>query len=170
MANERKGAATLKGNPLTLVGPELKAGDKAPDATLMNQDLKDVKLSDFKGKVRLLNVLFSVDTGICDAQTKRFDEEVAKLGNVEALTISMDLPFNQKRYCGASGVKHALLSDAKSASFAEAYGVLIKELRLTQRAVFVVKTDGTLAYAGVNKEVAEPPNYDEVLAALKAAA
>jgi thiol peroxidase len=170
MATERKGAITLKGNPKTLVGPELKPGDKAPEATLTGQDLSEVKLlAGSKGKVRLLNVVLSLDTGICDAQTRRFDKEAASMPNVAAYTISMDLPFNQKRFCGGADIKHPTLSDHKTGEFGEKYGILIKELRMHGRAVFVVGSDDKVAYAGYNKEIAEPPDYDKALAALKAA-
>ncbi len=170
MATERAGATTLKGNPMTLVGPELKVGAKAPEVTLIGQDLSPVKLLEStKGKVRLVNVVLSLDTPICDAQTRKFDEEVSKLPSVAALTVSMDLPFNQKRFCGAANIKHTVLSDHKEGAFGSAYGILVKELRVLGRAVFVVDSSGTLTYAAYNKEIAEPPNYDAALTALKQA-
>lgn len=170
MPTERKGATTLKGNPMTLVGPELKVGDKAPEATLVGQDLAPVKLLDStKGKVRLVNVVLSLDTPICDQQTRKFDVEAAKLPNVTALTISVDLPFNQKRFCGAANIKHTVLSDHKEVEFGAAYGILVKELRLLGRAVFVIDSSGAITHAAYNKEIAEPPNYDAILAALKQA-
>jgi thiol peroxidase len=170
MAIERSGDITFKGNKLTAVGPKLKAGDPAPEVTLVGQDLSDVSLLEStKGKVRLINVILSVDTGICDPQTRRFDEEVAKVPNAAAVTVSMDLPFNQKRYCGAASVKHAVLSDHRDAAFGQAYGMLAKEMRVLGRAVFVVGSDDRVAYAGYQTEIAEHPNYDAALAALKAA-
>lgn len=139
MAQER--TATLKGNPITLIGPELKKGDKAPDFQL-NKSLVDVvSLSDFAGKVKLISVVPSIDTGVCDAQTRRFNQEAAGLGEkVAILTVSVDLPFAQARWCGAAGVDQVtLLSDYKDNNFGEAYGVLIKELKLDMRAIFVVE-------------------------------
>ena len=168
MPTERPGATTMRGNPLTLVGPELKSGDQAPDFTLLSNDLKPVTLNDGAGKVRILSVVPSLDTPVCDQQTRRFNEEAAKLPGVEILTISMDLPFAQKRWCGAAGVdKVRTLSDHKDASFGQAYGTLIKELRLESRAVFVVDQKGALRHVEYVKEVAEHPNYDSVLAAAK---
>lgn len=170
MAVERAAAITLKGNPQTLIGPELKAGDAAPEASLTGQDLSQVKLLESTaGKVRLVSVVLSLDTGICDAQTKKFEESAASLPNVAAITISMDLPFNQKRFCGGANIKHTVLSDHKYGEFGKLYGILVKELRMHGRAVFVVGSDNKIAYAGYNKEIAEAPNYDAALAALKAA-
>lgn len=170
MAVERAGAITLKGNPQTLIGPELKAGDAAPEASLVAQDLSSVKLLESTaGKVRLVSVVLSLDTGICDAQTKKFDADVAGLPNVVAITVSMDLPFNQKRFCGGAGIKHTVLSDHKYGEFGKLYGILVKELRMHGRAVFVIGSDNKIAYAGYNKEIAEHPNYDAALAALKSA-
>ncbi len=171
MPTERPGATTMRGNPLTLVGPELKSGDKAPDFSLLSNDLKPVTLGDSAGKIRILSVVPSLDTPVCDQQTRRFNEEAAKLAGVEILTISMDLPFAQKRWCGAAGVdKVRTLSDHRDASFAQAYGTLIKELRLESRAVFVVDKGGTLRHVEYVKEVAEHPNYDAVLASAKSLA
>src|SRR5262245_56683538 len=132
---ERPGATTLKGNPLTLVGPELKSGDKAPNFTLTGGDLKPVTLADTGSQVRIISVVPSLVTPVCDAQTKRFNEEAAKLSGVDIITVSMDLPFAQKRWCGAFGVdKVKMLSDHKDASFGSNYGTLIKELRIESRA------------------------------------
>ncbi len=170
-AVERKGAVTFKGGPLTLVGPELKVGSKAPEFQVTAQDLSPVKLSDSNGKVRLISVMPSLDTPVCDAQTKRINEEAAKLPNVEILAISMDLPFAQKRWCGATGANRIkVLSDHKDASFTTAFGVLIKELRLSARAIFVLDGQGTVRYAEVVKEVTEHPNYDAALSAVRQAA
>ena len=136
---ERPGATTLKGNPLTLVGPELKAGDAAPDFTLVDGGLKPVTLKDTGNTVRIISVVPSLDTPVCDAQTKHFNEEAAKLPGVDIITVSMDLPFAQKRWCGAFGVdKVKMLSDHKDGSFGANYGTLIKELRIESRAIFVL--------------------------------
>ena len=170
MAVERAGAILWKGAPQTLLGPELKVGDAAPEANLIANDLSSVKLLESTaGKVRLVSVLLSVGTGICDNQTKKFDAEVANVPNAVAVTISMDLPFNQKQYCGGAGTKHTLLSDHKYGEFGKLYGILVKELRMHGRAVFVIGSDNKVAYAGYNKEIAEAPNHDAALAALKAA-
>ena len=170
MPQERAGATTLKGNPFTLIGPELKAGDKAPGFTTVGTDLKEVSLADSKGKVRLLSVVPSLDTPVCDAQTRRFNEEATKLGDVAIVTISMDLPFAQKRWCGAAGVdKVQTVSDHRDASFGQAYGTLIKELRIESRAIFVVDRNDTIRYVEYVKEVADHPNYDAALAATKGA-
>jgi len=136
---ERPGATTLKGNPLTLVGPELKAGDTAPDFSLTDNGLKTVTLKDTGSAVRIISVVPSLDTPVCDAQTKKFNEAAAELPGVDILTVSMDLPFAQKRWCGAFGVdKVKMLSDHKDASFGSNYGTLIKELRIESRAIFVL--------------------------------
>ncbi len=165
---ERKGATTMKGNPLTLVGPELKVGDKAPDFTLLGNDMKPVTLADTAGKVRILCTISSLDTPVCDAETRRFNEEAANLPGVEILTVSMDLPFSQARWCGAAGVNNVrTLSDYRERSFGPAYGVLIQELQLEARAVFVLDKDNTLRHVEYVKEVAEHPNYDVILAAAK---
>jgi thiol peroxidase len=168
--NERPGATTLKGSPLTLVGPELKAGDKAPDFTLVDNSLNNVTLKDTGGKVRIISVVPSLDTPVCDAQTKRFNEEAAKLANVEILTVSMDLPFAQKRWCGAFGVDRVrMLSDHREGSFGSSYGTLIKELRIESRAIFVLDRNNTIRHVEYVKEVADFPNYESALAAAKAA-
>ncbi|XEC96492.1 thiol peroxidase [Paenibacillus tarimensis] len=166
---ERTGVATLKGNPITLIGPELKKGDQAPDFQL-NKSLVDVvSLNDYSGKVKLVSVVPSIDTGVCDAQTRRFNEEAGTLGeNVAVLTVSVDLPFAQSRWCGAAGVdKVVMLSDYKDNNFGKAYGVLIKELALDMRAIFVIDANNTIQYVEVLKEMTEHPNYDEALAAVK---
>lgn len=165
---ERTGIVTIVGNPVTLVGDEVKVGDMAPDAVLIDNDLKPVKISSFRGKIYIISVVHSLDTGICNLQTKRFNKEAEKFGNdVVILTISMDLPFAQKRWCGAEGVTNVkTLSDHRDASFGTSYGVLIKELRLLARAVFVIDKDGIIRYTQIVKEVASEPNYDEVLQAV----
>jgi thiol peroxidase len=166
---ERSAATTLRGNPMTLLGPELKAGDKAPDFEAVTDSLKPMTLETTGHHVRIFSVVPSLDTPVCDAQTKRFNEEAAQLPNVDIYTISMDLPFAQKRWCGNFGVdKVKMLSDHKSGSFGEHYGTLIKELRIESRAIFVVDPDNTLRYVEYVKEVADHPNYDAALAAAKA--
>ena len=169
MAQERRGAVTMRGNPVTLVGPEIKVGDKAPNFNALETLGAPITLDNLKDKVKVFNVIVSVDTPVCDAQTRRFNEEAAKLpGDVEILAISMDLPFAQKRYCGAAGIdKVKTVSDYRDASFGQAYGVLIKENRLLARAVFVVDKDNTVQYAEYVKEVTQHPNYDSALSAIK---
>ncbi len=167
--NERKGAVTMKGNPLTLLGKELNVGDAAPDVELVDNDLKPVKLSSFRGKVCVVSAVPSLDTPVCDMETRRFNQEAAKLGNqVAILTVSVDLPFAQKRWCGAAGVdKVKTLSDHRQVAFGEAFGVLIKDLRLLARAIFVIDQKGTIQYVQLVKEVAQEPDYEAVLNAVK---
>ena len=167
MAQER--SATLKGNPITLIGPELKAGDKAPDFKLNKDLMTEVSLSDYAGKVKLISVVPSLDTGVCDAQTKRFNEEAASFGDsVIVLTVSVDLPFAQARWCGANGVERVVtLSDYKTNAFGEAYGVLIKELRLDMRAIFVVDQNDTIQYVQYLEEMTEHPDYEKAIEAVK---
>ena len=171
MPQERAGAATFLGNPLTVLGAELKPGDKAPEFTVLANDLSPVSLSGTAGKVRLISVVPSLDTPVCDAQTRRFNQEAASLGdNVAILTISMDLPFAQKRWCGAAGIDRVqTLSDHRDASFGLAYGTLIKELRLESRSIFVVDAKDTLRYVEYVKEISTHPNYDSALAAARGA-
>jgi thioredoxin-dependent peroxiredoxin len=171
MAQERAGAATFLGNPLTVLGAELRPGDKAPEFTVLSNDLSPVTLANSAGKVRLISVVPSLDTPVCDAQTRRFNQEAAGLGdNVLILTISMDLPFAQKRWCGAAGIDRVqTLSDHRDASFGLAYGTLIKELRLESRAIFVVDANDTLRHVEYVKEIATHPNYEAALAAAKGA-
>jgi thiol peroxidase len=166
---ERKGAVTLRGNPLTLVGQEVNVGAKAPEVELLDNDLKPVKLSDFRGKIAVVSSVPSLDTPTCDMETRRFNAEAAKLGDhVVILTVSTDLPFAQKRWCGAAGVdKVKTLSDHREAAFGQAYGVLIKELRLLARSIFVVDPNGVVRYVQHVKEVAQEPDYDAVIAAVK---
>lgn len=168
MSQER--SATLKGNPITLVGPTLSPGNAAPDFTLNKNLLETASLQDFAGKVKLISVVPSIDTGVCDAQTRRFNEEASKLGdNVVVITISADLPFAQARWCGAAGVDRVvLLSDYKDNSFGKSYGVFIKELHLDMRAIFVVDSNDQISYVEVLGEMTEHPNYDAAVAAVKA--
>lgn len=165
---ERAGIITMKGNPLTLVGKELKDGDAAPDFAVLDNDLAPVRLSSFQGKICVLSSVPSLDTPVCDMETRRFNEEAGNLGeDVRILTISMDLPFAQKRWCGAAGVDKVItLSDHREAAFGNAYGVLIKELRLLTRALFVLDREGTVQYIQIMKEVTDEPDYDAVLEAV----
>jgi thiol peroxidase len=166
---ERAGAVTMKGNPLTLAGNEVKVGQAAPDVTVLDNSLSPVKLSSFRGKTCIFASVPSLDTPVCDMESRRFNEEAGRLGpDVAILVISMDLPFAQKRWCGAAGVsKVQTLSDHREASFGNSYGVLIKELRLLARAVFVVDNQGIIRYTQLVKEVTKEPDYQEVLDALK---
>ncbi len=166
---ERKGLVTLKAQPLTLVGNEVKVGFKMPDCELVDKDLKAVKLSSFKGKTCIISSVPSLDTSVCDIMTRKFNEKVTSLGkDVVMITVSMDLPFAQARWCGAAGVKNVhTLSDHRDASFGQAFGVLIKELRLLARAVFVVDKNGIIHYIELVKEIATEPNYEAALNAAK---
>jgi thiol peroxidase len=158
------------GNPMTLIGPELKAGDKAPNFNALDNSLKPVDLAATGNGFRIFSVVPSLDTPVCDMQTKRFNDESGKLGDVTIYTVSMDLPFAQKRWCGAFGVDHVkMLSDHKDASFGAAFGTLIKELRILSRAIFVVDKNNVIRHAEYVKEVGEHPNYDAAVAAAKAA-
>ena len=166
---ERAGLITMKGNPLTLLGDEIKVGQSAPDCTLIANDLSEIKLSSFKGKKLIISVVPSLDTAVCDTQTKKFNAEAAKLGSdVVILTVSMDLPFAQKRWCGAAGVNQVkTLSDHRDEAFGTAYGMLIKGLRLLARGVFVVDAKGIVQYVELVKEVTTEPNYTAALEAVK---
>jgi thioredoxin-dependent peroxiredoxin len=168
---ERSGAVTLQGNKMTLLGPELKSGEKAPDFEAVTDSMQSVNLEKTGHSVRIFSVIPSLDTPVCDAQTKRFNEEVAKLQGVDIFSVSMDLPFAQKRWCGAYGIDRVkMLSDHKTGSFGEQYGTLIKELRIESRALFVVDKDNTLRYVEYVPEVADHPNYEAALTAAKQAA
>lgn len=169
MTQERTGVAMFKGNPLTLIGPEIKPGDQAPDFKVNKDLIQEVSLADYAGKVKLISVVPSLDTGVCDAQTRRFNEEAVNLGdNVVVLTVSVDLPFAQSRWCGAAGVDRVVtLSDYKARNFGQAYGVLIKEFQLLMRSVFVVDQNGTIQYAEYLNEMTEHPNYEAAIEAAK---
>jgi thiol peroxidase len=172
MAEERTGVVTLKGNPITLVGPEIKVGQTAPDFTALDNALQPVRLADAKGKVVILSAIPSVDTPVCDTETRRFNQEAANLGDgIEIWTVSVDLPFAQKRWCAAAGVDRVkTLSDDRS--FGAKYGVLIKDgpfAAIEARAVFVVGKDGAVKHVEYVREIAEEPNYDAVLTAAKKA-
>lgn len=165
---ERKNAVTMGGAPMTLVGPALKAGDKAPDFTVVDKGLAPKSLKDYEGKIKVISVTPSLDTPVCDLQATWFNEDTAGLGDVYVLNVSMDLPFALGRYCAAKGFeKVAVLSDHRDASFGTAYGVLIAELRLLARAVFVVDRDDVIRYIEVVPEVTNSINYDALLEAVK---
>jgi len=168
MAQER--TAKFKGNPITLVGPVLKAGDQAPDFNINKNLLETASLKDYAGKIKLISVVPSIDTGVCDAQTRRFNEEASGLGeNVVVLTVSADLPFAQSRWCAAAGVDRVvLLSDYKGNTFGQAYGVQIKDFALDMRSIFVVDAQDKITYVEVLEEMTEHPNYEAAVAAVKA--
>jgi thioredoxin-dependent peroxiredoxin len=162
----------MRGNPLPVAGPELRVGDRAPDFKLHQrgpEGLRDVTLRDFAGKTLVLSVVPSLDTPVCEAQTKRFNDEAGKLpGNVAVLTVSMDLPFAQARFCGQHGVDRIqAASDHRDAGFGRAYGTLIEPLRLEARALFVVGPDGQLKHVQYVPEVTEHPDYDAALGAAR---
>jgi thiol peroxidase len=164
---ERTGIVTVLGNPITLLGPSLEAGDTAPDATLLDNDLNPVKLSSYRGKTCIISSVTSLDTPVCDMETRRFNQEAAVNDDTVILTVSMDLPFAQKRWCGAAGADNVVtLSDHVNAEFGTAYGVLIKELRLLARTVFIVDKNGVIQYIQRLGENAHEPDYDAVLKAL----
>jgi thiol peroxidase len=166
---ERTGMITMKGNPLTLMGDEVKVGEMAPDFVVLDNNLSPVKFSSFRGKTCILSSVPSLDTPVCDMETKKFNEEAGRLGpDVAILTVSMDLPFAQKRWCAAAGVdKVQTLSDHRDASFGTSYGVLIKELRLLARAVFLVDRKGIIQYIQLVKEVTKEPDYEAALNTLR---
>ncbi|MBU1247537.1 MAG: thiol peroxidase [Proteobacteria bacterium] len=166
---ERQGIVTIHGNPLTLVGPELKVGDTAPDFTLLDNSLEPVTLADVKGSLLIISVVPSLDTPVCDLQTRRFNQEADSLAGVKVLTVSMDLPFAQARWCGAAGVKSVqTLSDHRDANFGLNWGLLLKELRLLARAVFVVDSTGVISHFELVPEVSSEPDYAAALAAARA--
>ena len=166
---ERIGMVTMKGNPITLVGDEVNVGQKAPDFVAIDHNLVPVKFSSYRGKICILASVPSLDTSVCATETKKFNEEASRLSpDIVILTISMDLPFAQKRWCGAEGITRVqTLSDHRDASFGMSYGVLIKELRLLARAVFLVDQKGMLQHVQLVKEIASEPNYKDVWHALK---
>jgi thiol peroxidase len=173
MADQRKGEVTFKGNPVTLVGPKLKPGDKAPDFSCVGAGLAVVSLADTTGKARLFNVVPSLDTPVCSKQTRRFAEELKSLGEkVAAYTVSADLPFAQARFCTEASIDNLQnLSDARDKSFGEHYGVLISDLPipLLARAVIVVDPSDTIQYVEIVPEIVSEPNYEPALDALKKA-
>ncbi len=162
---ERKGIVTIKGNPLALLGTELKIGDKSPDFNVLDGDLKEVSLKDFSGKIKVISVTPSLDTPVCDMQARRFNQEASKLpDSVAVLNISMDLPFAISRFCTTAGIdKIKAYSDHRNASFGNAYGVLIKELRLLARSIFILDKDNVIRYVEIVPEVTSHPDYDRAL-------
>jgi thioredoxin-dependent peroxiredoxin len=166
---ERSGKISFKGNPVTLLGPELKVGDKAPDFLVVDTTLTPISLHSYDGKIRVISAVPSLDTPVCDTETRRFNQEAAALPeNVVVLTISLDLPFAQKRWCGAAGIDRVItLSDYRERSFGLNYGVLIKELLLLSRCIFVVDDQGLIRYIQQVPEVTSEPDYAAVLDAVK---
>jgi len=168
-AMDRKGMVTFAGKPLTLTGNEVKAGDKAPDFKAVDKDLSEVRLSDFAGKVKILSVTPSLDTPVCDLQARKFEEDAGALGDkVSVINISMDLPFAIARFCAGAGIKNIrTLSDHRDASFGNAYGVLIKELRLLSRSIFVIDRSDVIRYIQIVPEITNEPDYDKAVAEAK---
>lgn len=161
---------TFKDSPVTLLGTEIQVGNDAPNFTVLSNSLENKTLDDYKGKVKLISVVPSLDTGVCAEQTKRFNQEADKLDNVQLLTISMDLPFAQTRWCSAEGVNNIeILSDHRDADFGKKYGVLIKELRLLSRSIFVVDSNDKVTYVEYVPEVTNHPDYEKALEAARKA-
>lgn len=162
--NRRNGIVTMKGNPVTLVGNEIKVGDKAPDFSVIKSDMSPYSLKDAGGKVKIISVVPSLDTGVCELQTIRFNEEASELDEVVILTISVDLPFAQKRFCGAHKIDKVItLSDHRDLSFGLNYGFVIEELRLLARGIVVLDSDNIVRYVEYVKEVGTHPDYDRAL-------
>ena len=165
---ERTGIVTVGGNPLTILGDEIKVGDKAPAFTVAANDMSQVDSSAYDGKVRIISVVHSLDTGVCDAETRRFNQEASKLGDdAVVLTISMDLPFAQSRWCAAAGIDRVVTLSDYRGGFGPAYGVLIKEIGLLTRAVFVVDRNGIIQHAQIVPELSHEPDYEPVLDAAR---
>ena len=159
---------TFQQEPVTLVGQQVKVGDKAPSFSVLSNDLKEVTLEDYEGKVKLISVVPSIDTGVCSLQTKRFNERANEIDNVQVLTLSMDLPFAQTRWAEENNIKHVkMLSDHKLASFGKNYGTLIEELRLLTRSIFVINAQNEVTYVEYVSEVTDHPNYDQAIQAVK---
>jgi len=169
MPEERKGIITFKGNPMTLLGPELKAGERAPGFTVVDAGLAPVTLGSYAGKIKVISAVPSLDTPVCDTETRRFNQEAAGLPDkVAVLTVSLDLPFAQKRWCGAAGIDRVTtLSDYQERSFGLAYGVLIKELKLLSRSIFVIDGGDIIRYIQHVPEVTHEPDYAAVISAVK---
>lgn len=167
--NERTGIITFKGNPFTLLGSEIKVGEKAPDFKVVDNGLAPVTLASYSGKIKVVSAVPSLDTPVCDMETRRFNQEAATLpDSVVVLTISLDLPFAQKRWCGAAGIDRVTtLSDYQDRSFASAYGILIKELKLLARAVFIIDSNDIVRYIQIVPEVTAEPDYTAVIEAVK---
>lgn len=166
---KRTGAVTFAGGPITLLGEEVKVGDKAKDFTCLTDELKPYGLKDTKGKIVIISVVPSVDTGVCELQTKTFNERAAEIKDAVILTISCDLPFAQKRFCAANGIDAVkVLSDHKDLDFGMKYGFVMEELRLLARGIVVIDRDGTVKYVEYVKEVTNHPDYDKAIEAAKA--
>ena len=167
---KRTGVVTFAGNPIALLGKEVKVGDKAPTFTLLDNGLGEKTLADYAGKVKVISVVPSLDTGVCDAQTRWFNQNVSKLGeNVVVLTVSVDLPFAQKRWCGAAGIDQVeTLSDHRDLSFGENYGFILEGLRLLSRGIVVIDKDDVVRYVEYVPEVTSAVNFDAAEAATKA--
>ena len=164
------GTVTFANDPITLLGNEVKIGDTAPNFNVLSNDLETVTLNDYEGKVKLIITVPSLDTGVCSEETIRFNKEADSLNNVQVLTISMDLPFAQTRWCGANGVKNLdTLSDHRHADLGKNYGVLIEELRLLTRAIFVVDSDNKVTYVEYVSEATNHPDYEKALEATRTA-
>lgn len=166
---ERKGIVTIKGNPLTLIGPELMVEDKAPDFVVLDSDLKEVRLKDFAGKIKVISVTPSLDTPVCDIQARRFNQEAAQFSDdVVVFNISMDLPFAIARFCSAAGIDRVkALSDHRDASFGNAYGVLVKELRLLARSIFIIDKDDIIRFREIVPELTNHPDYESAINLIK---
>jgi len=166
---DRKGSVTIHGDPLTLTGKEMRVGDKAPDFIVLNGELKETGLKDFAGKVKVISVTPSLDTPVCDLQARMFNSEAAKLpADVAVLNISMDLPFAITRFCSSAGIdKVKALSDHRDASFGNGYGVLIRELRLLARSIFIIDKDDVIRYIEIVPELSNEPDYKRALEELK---
>ncbi|MFZ5966696.1 MAG: thiol peroxidase [Bacillota bacterium] len=168
MTERRQGVITMKGNPVTLLGKEIKVGDKAPDFTVLTNSLQPYSLKDAGNKVKIISVVPSLDTGVCELQTIHFNKEASDLGDIVILTISVDLPFAQARFCGAKGIDKVItLSDHRELSFGMNYGFIIEELRLLGRGIVILDQNNTVRYVEYVKEVAEHPNYDKAIEAAK---
>lgn len=167
MTEERTNIVTFKGNPATLLGPDIKVGNTAPDFHVVDNSLQPVTLSSNLGKVQIITVVPSIDTPVCDTMTRKFNEKATQLPeNVVVLTVSVDLPFAQKRWCGNAGIERIqTVSDYQERSFGLNYGLLLKELKLLARAVYVIDKAGKVAYREIVKEVTAEPDYDAALAA-----
>lgn len=164
MSDKRQGLVTMGGNPVTLIGKEIKVGDKAPDFTVLTNDLQPYSLKDAADKVKIISVVPSLDTGVCEFQTTHFNQEASNLGDVLILTISVDLPFAQQRFCGAKGIDKVItLSDHKDLSFGMNYGFVMEELRLLSRGIVILDKDNNVKYVEYVKEVTEHPNYDKAI-------
>ncbi len=164
MSDKRQGLVTMGGNPVTLIGKEIKVGDKAPDFTVLTNDLQPYSLKDAEDKVKIISIVPSLDTGVCEFQTTHFNQEASNLGDVVILTISVDLPFAQQRFCGAKGIDKVItLSDHKDLSFGMNYGFVMEELRLLSRGIIILDKDNNVKYVEYVKEVTEHPNYDKAI-------